>query len=62
MGGIALGRGVTSSGLLDTIGELIRGSVEGLSLYSVVLVLSAIVLVSARVPFLHSSRISLQYL
>jgi phosphate transporter len=46
MGGIALGKGVTSSGLLEDLGAGIRDLVQGLSLYSVVLVLSAIVLVS----------------
>ncbi|KDQ58975.1 hypothetical protein JAAARDRAFT_68566 [Jaapia argillacea MUCL 33604] len=45
MGGIALGKGVTSSGLLEQMDEVIRKLVEGLSLYSVVLVLSGIVLV-----------------
>lgn len=45
MGGIALGKGVTSSGLLDKMDVLIREVVDGLSLYSVVLVLSFIVLV-----------------
>jgi phosphate transporter len=46
MGGIALGKGVTSSGLLDVMDEVIRGMVQGLSTYTVVLVLSVIVLVS----------------
>ncbi|EIN03935.1 Sodium/sulfate symporter [Punctularia strigosozonata HHB-11173 SS5] len=45
MGGIALGKGVTSSGLLEVLDELIRDLVEGLSLYTVVLVLSPVVLV-----------------
>jgi len=45
MGGIALGKGVTSSGLLTVMDELIRNFVDGLSLYTVVLVLSAVVLV-----------------
>jgi phosphate transporter len=45
MGGIALGKGVTSSGLLDVMDELIRGIITDMSLYSVVLVLSGIVLV-----------------
>jgi phosphate transporter len=47
MGGIALGRGVTSSGLLESMDRVIRGLVDGLSLYAVVLVLSAVVLVRA---------------
>jgi len=45
MGGIALGRGVTSSGLLDVMDEGIRNLVSGLSLYSVVMVLSFVVLI-----------------
>jgi phosphate transporter len=45
MGGIALGKAVTSSGLLDVLDEGIRHLVNGLSLYTVVLVLSAVVLV-----------------
>lgn len=45
MGGIALGKGVTTSGLLDVMDEIIRGIIADMSLYSVVLVLSGIVLV-----------------
>ena len=45
MGGISLGKGVTSSGLLNVMDDIIRDIVDGLSLYSVVLVLSCIVLV-----------------
>lgn len=45
MGGIALGKGVMSSGLLEVMDVLIRDLVEGLSLYTVVLVLSPVVLV-----------------
>ncbi|KAF9811049.1 hypothetical protein IEO21_06678 [Rhodonia placenta] len=45
MGGIALGKGVTSSGLLDVMDEDIRSIIQDLSLYKVVLVLSVIVLV-----------------
>jgi phosphate transporter len=45
MGGIALGKGVTSSGLLGILGELISDLVRGFSLYKVVLILSPIVLV-----------------
>ncbi|TFK50172.1 SPX-domain-containing protein, partial [Heliocybe sulcata] len=45
MGGIALGKGVTSSGLLESMDEVIRHLVSGLSLYSVVMVLSVVVLV-----------------
>jgi phosphate transporter len=45
MGGIALGKGVLSSGLLQVMDVIIRGLVDGLSLYTVVLVLSPVVLV-----------------
>ena len=45
MGGIALGQGVTSSGLLGVMDEIIRKIITDLSLYTVVLVLSGIVLV-----------------
>jgi phosphate transporter len=45
MGGIALGKGVTSSGLLDVMDEIIRAAITDLSLYTVVLVLSGIVMV-----------------
>lgn len=50
MGGIALGKGVMSSGLLEVMDELIRDLVDGFSLYSVVLVLSPVVLVSISAP------------
>jgi phosphate transporter len=50
MGGIALGKGVTSSGLMVTMDGVIHRLLEGLSLYTVVLVLSPVVLV--RGPFL----------
>jgi hypothetical protein len=46
MGGIALGKGAQSSGLLDVMDAIIRELVTGLSLYSVVLILSPVVLVS----------------
>ncbi|KAF7327088.1 SPX domain-containing protein [Mycena kentingensis (nom. inval.)] len=45
MGGIALGKGVTSSGLLEVLDILIRDMLQGVSLYNVVLILSPIVLV-----------------
>lgn len=48
MGGIALGKGVESSGLLVVMDEVIRKILGDLSLYGVVMVLSAIVLV--RLP------------
>ncbi|KAF8149087.1 SPX domain-containing protein [Crassisporium funariophilum] len=45
MGGIALGKGVMSSGLLEVMDVLIRDLVDGFSLYSVVLILSPVVLI-----------------
>jgi len=45
MGGIALGRAVVSSGLIDSFDVEIRSLISGLGLYQIVLVLSAIVLV-----------------
>ncbi len=45
MGGIALGKGVESSGLLEILHEIIGHIVDGYSLYPVVLILSPIVLV-----------------
>ena len=46
MGGIALGKGVMSSGLLIVMDGIIRNLISGFSLYSIVLILSPIVLVS----------------
>ncbi len=46
MGGIALGKGVTSSGLLDKMDILIRGLIDGRSEFGVVVVLTSVVLVS----------------
>jgi phosphate transporter len=45
MGGSALGKAVGASGLLSAMDNLIRDMVDGLSLTTVVFVLSAIVLV-----------------
>ncbi|KAF8910760.1 SPX domain-containing protein [Mucidula mucida] len=45
MGGIALGKAVMSSGLLDVMDIIIRDMVEGFSLYTVVMILSPIVLI-----------------
>ncbi|KAG8993253.1 low-affinity phosphate transporter [Tulasnella sp. JGI-2019a] len=45
MGGIALGKAVTTSGLLEKMDILIRQMVSGLSMYSVVLALSFVVMV-----------------
>lgn len=51
MGGIALGKGVTSSGLLDIMGDRIKELVSGFRLYTVVLLLSPMVLVSVFLLF-----------
>jgi hypothetical protein len=45
MGGIALGKGVVSSGLLEVMDVLIRKLVDGQSLFSIVLLLAPVVLV-----------------
>ncbi|KAH9070821.1 SPX-domain-containing protein [Lactarius deliciosus] len=45
MGGIALGKGVTSSGLLDKMDVLIRGLINNRTEFGVVLVLTTVVLV-----------------
>jgi len=45
MGGIALGKGVTSSGLLDKMDVLIRKLVQGRSEFGVVVVLTIVVLI-----------------
>ena len=60
MGGIALGDGVKSSGLMDTMDNVIHRVLEGKSLYSVVVVLSVVVLVSVslRRAFSLSHRIA----
>ncbi|RKP39742.1 SPX domain-containing protein [Dimargaris cristalligena] len=44
MGGIALGRAVLSSGLLNTIATIIKGSIESYSLYSIYVIFCALVL------------------
>jgi len=46
-GGLALGKSVNSSGLLHTIAESITAGVEGMSLYSVLIVFAALILVVA---------------
>lgn len=61
MGGIALGKGVISSGLFDVMGKHIRYIIQGSSLYVVVLVLSVIVLVCLSTmllcwPNIYTSR------
>lgn len=45
MGGIALGKGVMASGLLEVVDTLLRDLLDGFSLYAVVLILSPVVLV-----------------
>ena len=45
MGGIALGNGVMSSGLLNVLDGIIRNLINGYTVYAVVLILSPIVLV-----------------
>ena len=47
MGGIALGKAVSSSGLLATIAEEIRLSVSGMGLFSVLVIFAALILVIA---------------
>jgi phosphate transporter len=46
-GGLALGKSVSSSGLLHTLAEDITGKVQGLSLYSVLVVFAGLILVVA---------------
>jgi hypothetical protein len=54
MSSIALGNGVKSSGLMDTVDGLAHHMLEGRALYTVVLVLSAVVLVRPLLfPFPH---------
>jgi phosphate transporter len=45
MGGIALGKGVTQSGLLEVLDGVIRDLLQDVSPYNVVLILSPVVLV-----------------
>ena len=47
MGGIALGKAVLSSGLLDSLDHVLEELVHGMSLYSVLMVFSLIALVVA---------------
>ncbi|KAK9456847.1 SPX domain-containing protein [Dipodascopsis uninucleata] len=47
MGGIALGKAVSSSGLLDTIAFGIRSMVSGLSVYGIMAVFGALILIIA---------------
>lgn len=57
MGGIALGKGVTSSGLLDKMDILIRRLVEGRSEFGVIVVLTTVVLVSCSFRWTLISRL-----
>jgi hypothetical protein len=57
MGGIALGKGVTSSGLLDKMDYLIRQLVEGRSEFGVIVVLTTVVLVSCVLHRMLISRL-----
>ena len=62
MGGIALGNGVMSSGLLKVLDGIIRNLINGYTLYSVVLILSPIVLVGEifiQHPFWHMSKVKI---
>lgn len=47
MGGIALGKATLSSGLLDDLDRVLENLVEGLGLYSILIVFSALSLVIA---------------
>lgn len=55
MGGIALGKATLSSGLLDMLNNLLKRLVEGMGLYSILIVFSMLALVIATlwVNFLH---------
>ncbi|KAL4732552.1 hypothetical protein ACLX1H_001569 [Fusarium chlamydosporum] len=46
-GGLSLGKAVRSSGLLHTLAEIVSDKVEGMSLYGVLVVFSALILVIA---------------
>jgi phosphate transporter len=47
MGGIALGKAVLSSGLLDALNVVLESFVEGMGLYKILVIFSAIALVIA---------------
>ena len=57
MGGIALGQGVTSSGLLDKMDVVIRGLVNGRSEFGVVVVLTIVILVSCTYHWAPTSAV-----
>ena len=46
-GGLSLGKAVDSSGLLHTVGSIISAKVEGMGLYGVLVIFSALILVIA---------------
>lgn len=46
-GGLSLGKAVDSSGLLHTVGTLVTSGMEGMSLYTVLVLFSALILVIA---------------
>lgn len=47
MGGIALGKAVLSSGLLDDLDRVLEEMVDGMGLYSILIVFSLLALVIA---------------
>jgi phosphate transporter len=47
MGGIALGKATLSSGLLDDLDRVLENLVEGLGLYSILVIFSMLALVIA---------------
>jgi phosphate transporter len=51
MGGSALGKAVEASKLLEAMDSVIRDMISGLSFFTVVIVLSAVVLVSICFTF-----------
>ena len=57
MGGIALGKGVTNSGLLETMDVIIRDFLAGFSLYAVVLILAPVVLVRSILYYLFYAEL-----
>lgn len=64
MGGIALGNGVMSSGLLKVLDGIIRNLINGFTLYTVVLILSPIVLVReilVQYPFRYMSKLCFMF-
>lgn len=60
MGGIALGQGVMSSGLLDVVDVILWDMINHYSLYTVVLILSPVVLVRVS-PINHHHHYHLDF-